>query len=370
MENIRNYRMSCLLAFMKEKQLDGVLFSNCALGNWNTWLLASEDMPLHLPYNRNNLCLVEASGQVSQYCTREPHPTDWGKFPVMTDCDLPEGLKGGRLGLVNPTYLKKTLRDDLLARLGVTFVDVSDEIHLLKASKSPDEIQGLKKAAEGFETAFRTLPLLLTGEPLEREVVVRLRNRLRELDAECEDLMTSSMVTLTSAPEGEGSAAEPLTYPGRRIGYGDRVNIAVNGFMPGGFAGALGRCYVLGEASQQTREAWELAVKAQDTLAERARPGTTIRELMQVLESELLSPRGLEADRSAQIYGIGASVYEPPRNTDSTRDVPLGEGMALVIAPKICFPGMDPFCCMDVFVVTADGAKRLGNMPRTLVELD
>ena len=371
MENIRNERISRVLELMGEKQLSGVLVSNCAMGNWNTWLLASEAMPLHLPYNRNNLCFVDTTGVVTQYCAREPHPTDWGKFSVITQSVLPVGLAGKRLGLVNPSYLKKAVRDDLLEKYpGITLVNVSDEFEQLKMKKIPEEIERIRKAVNNFEIVFRTMPLLLTGEPLERAVVVRLRDRLRELDAECEDLMSSSMVTLTSAPDGDSSVPEPIPYPGRRLSYGDRVNVSVNGFMPGGFASALGRCYVLGEASQEAKDYWNMAVAAQDFLAQRAKPGATIAELLEQLELELLKPNGLPLDTSAQVYGIGASVYEVPRNTDRTAAIPLQAGMTLVIAPKICPEGKDPYCCMDVFMVTEEGAQRLGVLPRTLVELD
>lgn len=83
-----------------------------------------------------------------------------------------------------------------------------------------------------------------------------------------------------------------------------------------------------------------------------------------------LATKGLKMDSDAQVYGIGASVYEAPRNTDSTRNEPLREGMALVIAPKICPEGKDPYCCMDVFEVTATGARRISVGSRELVILD
>ena len=370
METIRNYRSNLVLEFMEHHKLDALLVSNCALGNWSTWLLADEGMPLHLPYNRNNLCFVTKVGDVYQYSAREPHPTDWGKFPVITEIRLPVDLTGGRLGIVNPDFLKKTVRDHLLEQFsGIELVDISDAFHLLKAVKSRDELAGLKTAAEKFELAFSVMPLILTGDPLEREVVVRLRNRLRELDAECEDLATSSMVTLTSSPDGEKATEEPILYPGRRLHYGDRVNVTVNGFMPGGFASALGRCYVLGTPTEETAAYWSLALAAQDLLAGEARPGNTVGEMMKTLEG-FLKEHGLAVDSSAQVYGIGASVYEAPRNTDSTRNEPLREGMALVIAPKICPEGKDPYCCMDVFEVTATGARRISNSSRELVILD
>lgn len=32
-------------------------------------------------------------------------------------------------------------------------------------------------------------------------------------------------------------------------------------------------------------------------------------------------------------------------------NVVLTEGMTLVLAPKVCPPGKDPYCCMDVYTV-------------------
>lgn len=368
METIQKNRMQRVLTFMGENRLDAILVSNCALGNLDTWLLGKEKMPLHLPYNRNNLCFVDGHGNVQELCAREPHPTDWGKFPLITETELP--LAGKRLGLVNPTYLKRVVRDDLRDKYQVEFVDISDAFHLLKLHKTAEEIEGVQRAAALFDRVFTTIPLLLTGEHTEREIAVALRNRFREMDAECEDLQTSSMLTLTSASDGGDAVPEPIEWPGRRVIYGDRVNIQVNGFMPGGFASALGRTYILGEPSSDAKKYWSLAVQAQAMIAENARPGVTVAQLMELFEREILAPNGLPMDSGNQIYGIGAAIYEAPRNVDRTRDIPLEEGVTLVIAPKILPAGKDPYCCADVFVVTPSGAKRLSKTPQTLCVLD
>ncbi|MBQ9269259.1 MAG: aminopeptidase P family protein [Oscillospiraceae bacterium] len=368
MEAIQKNRIGRVLELMREKNVDAVLVSACYLGNLDAWLLGKEGMPLHLPYNRNNLCFVDRDGAVTEYCAREPHPTDWGKFPLITEAEL--GLGGRRLGLVNPTYLKKVVRDDLQAKYDLEFVDISDEFHLLKTKKTPEEIEGVERAAALFDRVFTAIPLLLTGERTEREIAVALRNRLREMNAECEDLQTSSMLTMTSSRDGERAASEPIEWPGRRVTYGDRINIQVNGFMPGGFAAALGRTYVLGEPSEETAGYWNLAVQAQSLIAEKAKPGATVAQLMTAFRTEILEPAGLVPDTGNQIYGIGTGVFEAPRNVDSTRDLPLEEGMTLVIAPKIVPEGKDPYCCCDVFVVTADGARRLSRTGRGLCVLD
>ncbi len=111
-------------------------------------------------------------------------------------------------------------------------------------------------------------------------------------------------------------------------------------------------------------------MQAQSLIAEQAKPGTTVAQLMAAFRTEILEPSGLPVDSGNQIYGIGAAVYEAPRNVDSTRDLPLEAGMTLVIAPKIAPAGKDPYCCCDVFVVTEDGARRLGSTTRDLIVLD
>lgn len=359
------------MRLMDEKNLDAVLVSNCSLGNLNTWLLAKEEMPLHLPYNRVNLCLVTREGNIFQYCSREPHPTDWGKFPLITESELPLSLQDGRLGLVNPSYLKKSVHDYIKDSCpGVEFVDVDYEFHLLKSEKCQEEVEGVETAARLFDRVFGTVPLILTGGPLEREVALRLRNRFREMDAECEDLMSSTMITLTSAPDGENSVEEPIPYPGRRIVYGDRVNLLVNGFMPGGFASALGRTCVLGEASEEAKRYWDLTVSLQQMIAEHAKPGVTIRDLTRMLTQKIAEHEELQPYGGNQIYGIGAAVYEAPRNIDITRDVELKENMTIVIAPRVCPKGKDPYCCMDTFVIMKSGANRLNRTDRKLRVLD
>jgi len=212
--------------------------------------------------------------------------------------------------------------------------------------------------------------MLLTGEHTEREIAAALRCCLREMNAECEDLQTSSIITFTSAPDGGSSACEPVPWPGRRVIYGDRVNIQVNGFMPGGFASALGRTYVIGTPSEETVKYWDLAIEAQRLIAENARPGAAFSGLMDLFRNNILKPQALPEDSALQIYGIGAGIYEAPRNVDSTRDIPLEEGMTLVIAPRIAPEGKDPFCCCDVFTVTQDGAVRLSRTTQELICLD
>ena len=136
--------------------------------------------------------------------------------------------------------------------------------------------------------------------------------------------------------------------------------------MPGGFASAIARTFVIGDPCEETKQYWNMAVSARNLIAQNAKPGVTVKGLMDLFREKILAPAGLEESSENQIYGIGTGISEAPRNIDSTRDVPLAEGMTLVIAPVIRPEGKDPYCIGDVFVITKDGAERLN---RTSSEL-
>ena len=371
MESIKKAHLKLAEKLINDNSLDGILICNCSLGNLRSWCLGSEDMPIHMPFGRNNLIFMDASGEMSEYCARQPHPCDWNQFPVITEAGLPEIFKGRRLGIVNMTYLKKSCRDWLVrAYPGIELKDIGIDFHSLKVRKTDEEILKLKDAAAIFDRIFTAVPMLLMNEPTEREFAVRLRNCFRDHGAECEDLAGSTVISLTSAPMGGVSVKAPVTYPGRRMEYGDRINFTVNGYVPGGYASCLGRTFVIGQPDELTVRDYNTALDAQNFIAAHAVPGAAINELMVLLNEKFIRPNGLAASDCSQIYGIGTCMNEFPRNTDSSGSMLLTEGMTIVISPFICREGCDPYACADVFVITKDGAKRLGSAPSGLIVIE
>ena len=371
MESIKYMHLKLAENLIKDSSLDGILICNCSIGNLRNWCLGSSDMPIHMPFGRNNLIFIDSSGAMSEYCARQPHPCDWNQFPVITETGLPESFKGLRLGIVNMTYLKKSNRDWLVSAYpGIELIDIGYDFHRLKVCKTDEEITKLKAGATIFDRVFTAVPMLLMNEPTEREFAVMIRNCFRDHGAECEDLAGSTVISLTSAPMSAISVKAPVTYPGRRMEYGDRINLTVNGYVPGGYASCLGRTFVIGQPDEQTIRDYDIALNAQRVIAEHARPGVTVDELMKLLNDNYIKPNGLAASECSQIYGIGAYINEFPRNTDSSGSMPLAEGMTIVISPYVCREGCDPYACADVFVITKDGAKRLGAAPSDLVIIE
>ena len=226
----------------------------------------------------------------------------------------------------------------------------------------------MARAAKLYDKLFAALPLILQPERLEREAVNQLRCRALQLGADAEDLGLLTQVWLTSGAENEPGAKEPLVWPGRRLTWGDRINVRAAGAVPEGVYAALGRCYVMGRASEETRRCWDLAVRAQDTAASRLKPGACLRDAVDAA-SGLLEREGAKHPDGLWLHGMGYSWQGLPRNIDASVERRLEENMTLVVGVPVQVGETPPYCCMDVFRVTAEGGARLSATPRDLVEL-
>lgn len=366
MKEITDSRREGLKALMAELDLTYILVLCPGMGNMDLWLLGEDGLPTPAPFNRNSAFLVPPEGEILRLCQTTTHPTDRAQYVHFPDAGLDRLLTGGRVGLVHPETMKKNVRDYLaVACPNITLVDVTAKFEALKARKSAAEVEALKAAAAEYDLLFQAMGLILRPERLEKEAVNEIRQRMAWQGADSETPAFHNMVELTSAPDGGPAAAEPMAWPGRRLQVGDRVNVTLRGYLRGGVSATLGRSFVLGEPSAEAKEYWALAVEAQSLAASLAKPGVTLGQISEQVGC-FLRGKGLPADETGWIHGIGTSVYEAPRNIDASRNMPLAAGMVLSIGPAVQPEGKDPYRCVDAFVVTPEGAVRLSGTPAEL----
>lgn len=367
-ELIYRSRQAAIGALLDRLELRHILVLNPGMGNLDCWLLAGEGLPTPAPFNRNSAYIVSAA-QIIKLTQTTTHPTDRAQFPKFNAVDLSGVFSAPKVGVVHPQYLKKNVRDYLTASYsGCALVDVTGEFYAVKAVKSPEELAALKANAAQYDLLLTTASLVIRPERLEKEVVNEIRQRLAWQGAGSETPGFHNQVLLTSAPDSAESVSEPIMWPGRRLQWGDRVNVTVHGYLQGGFAASIGRSFVLGPASDEAKKYWSLAVEAQGLAASLAKPGATLRQVAQAV-NEFLTGRGLPADETGWIHGVGTSTYEAPRNVDATADMPLEENMVLSIGPAVQPQGKDAYVCTDLFVVTAEGAVRLSKTAQSLREI-
>ena len=69
------------------------------------------------------------------------------------------------------------------------------------------------------------------------------------------------------------------------------------------------------------------------------------------------------------LHGLGYTADEAPRLYHPSEEWELTEGMVIVVEPTVSDGVSEPVCCGDVYVLEADGAKRIGTFPQELVRL-
>lgn len=374
-------RFERLQNYMKEKNLAGILFLRPLKDCDDMWLMDNQEKPMIVSCFDNAMLAVAGGQKVINIATltlveagsEDPYLTHGGPVPPTTPyyenwlgiyadyfCKMLE--KNPRLGLVNGNYLRVETRDFILKYVPDTeFLDVTRDMHMIKAIKSEEEIEQIHQDVRALERAFTAMGTILRPGIPEREAVAGIRKRIIEQGSNgWENSSQCIDVKLTSARDGENEAALPMEYPGRILRLGDRVNVEVNASMGNGWHVTLGRTYFMGKAREESGKYYSLAAAAQKEAAALLKPGVCIKEVIDQVNETVFAANGVPADTHNWIYGIGNSWSGYPMAVPGWWDVPLEKGMVLAVGPRVKLEGKDPYCCMDVYEITESGSRRLG----------
>ena len=382
-------RLGRLQKLMKEMGLAGILFLRPLKEGYDLWLTGRTEKEAQVSYLDKALLAVSGGDKILSIATpklveagaEDPWLTHAApgeaSTPYYINClgyygDYFRAMleQNHRLGLVNGSRLTVKVRNFILKYAPeAEFVDVSRQVHILKAVKSEEEISLLRSDCRNVEHAFSAMGTVLRPGVSEREAVYAIRKKLLERGANGWDYSSQCLdVKMTSSQDGGLALPEPLLYPGHILEMGDRINVKVNASMANGFSVPIGRCYILGSASEEAKKCWKLAVDVQNAAAEAMRPGVTLKEALDA-GNRMLKEAGYAEDESNWIYGVGHAWSEYPMAVPGWWDVPFEEGMTLAVGPNVKPEGKDAYCCQDAYVITRDGAVRMGKKGQELEEL-
>ncbi|MBR6239743.1 MAG: aminopeptidase P family protein [Clostridia bacterium] len=276
-----------------------------------------------------------------------------------------------RLGVVNLGDLREELYQHILKYVPETeFIDVTEQAHILKAKKCEYDIEQEEEAVRRLESLFYGTYAFIHPGKLERDIVDDILAAGEEL-AHFSNIYSDWVnVDLVSQKQDGSADKKPFLFPGRMVNMGDRLNISVIAALNGVYSAGLGRCFVLGEPSAKTHKYWDETVKIQDAAVAMLRPGSTIAKAVKCAEKRA-EEDGFVIEKGNWIFGLGFNftMAEFPMAVPGWSDKPLEEGMILCVAPRIDAEGCEPFCCMDTFVITENGAKRLTGFRREIIDL-
>ncbi|MFM9967835.1 MAG: M24 family metallopeptidase [Burkholderiales bacterium] len=209
----------------------------------------------------------------------------------------------------------------------VEFVDASEIIDQIKAIKSPEEMEGIRRAAA-----------------MQDQIMAKVREHIRPGMKEFEVSAYAQYVgQLLGSQQGIFlcSAAEPgrpaqFRYrfqQSRTIQKGDAFTLLVENNGPGGFYTELCRVFTLGPAPAELKDALAVCLEAQQHTLKQLVPGASCAEIF-ASHNAFMRAHGLNEEKRIHCHGQGYELVERPliRQDES---MTVKEHMHLAVHPVI-----------------------------------
>lgn len=275
--------------------------------------------------------------------------------------DRVTGLGIRRLG-VEGTSITLSERDDLIAGLpGVDLVVTKNVVEALRRVKDAEETALIRAAIAIADEAFSWVLDRLVPGATEREVGLDLEFHMRGAGAD--DLAFPPIV-------GSGPLSAHIHHSpsDRTFEKGDLVLLDF-GCRRDGYCSDLTRTVVLGSASDDQLELYDLVLRAQAAGIEAVAPNCRGAEIDGVARKVVVE--GGHGDRFGHGlgHGVGLDIHEAPRLHRISEDR-LSVGDVVTVEPGVYLPDRGGIRIEDCVLVTESGAEVLGSAPKDrLIEL-
>jgi Xaa-Pro aminopeptidase len=226
----------------------------------------------------------------------------------------------------------------------------------LRRVKDEGELARMARAAAIADDALTAVAPMLADTPTEADVRDELEQRMRRLGAD-----GPSYDTIVAS--GPDNAARPHHQTGRRtIVEGDTVVVDV-GALVDGYHSDMTRTFVVGEASGEQREVYDLVLAAQLAGLAAIAPGVAARDVDAACR-QLFADAGFgDWFIHGTGHGVGLDIHEDPfSSTVSTDELVLGD--VVTVEPGLYRSGFGGVRIEDLVAVTAEGGRRLTHLSK------
>jgi Xaa-Pro aminopeptidase len=241
------------------------------------------------------------------------------------------------------------------------FSDETDFIDHAKAVKSNEEIALIKQTAAMQDIVFS-------------RVLAHIKPGMRDLEvaalAQYEGQLLGSEQGIflgMSARLGHPAFFAQRHLQGRTLSRGDHMSLLVENNGAGGFYTELSRTIVLGKASQELTEGFEIVKEAQQHTLKKLKPSASCREIF-LAHNEFMKQKGVPPESRIYAHSQGYDLVERPLlRSDETMS--LEKGMNLSVHPSYATNSMYAHIC-DNYLVEEHGASDcLHKTPQQILEL-
>ncbi len=233
-----------------------------------------------------------------------------------------------------------------------------DPVSPLRRTKSPEEIDHLRRAARIADEALEALLPRLRVGMTEAEVALELELLIRRADTEG----VAFVVNASAGPNTALNHYHPALDP-RPIADGDLLLLDF-GACCGGYRSDTTRTFSVGAVHPRAKEIYGIVLEANNAAIAAARSGEPA-SAVDAVARDLIAEAGYgDAFGHGLGHGIGLEVHEAPALTPRHHD-PLQPGMTVTIEPGIYLPGFGGVRIEDDVVITADGAEVITGFPKS-----
>ena len=272
--------------------------------------------------------------------------------------ELAEVIKARAIKKV--TFATKRLSHYVVTKLGeldgVELVPKEDPVAELRRIKTKEEISKIREASCLTEKALQELLQQVKIGMNERELALELEWIMREKGAEKPAFELIVAV-------GENSALPHYRpYPGdREVREGDLLLFDI-GTRFEGYCSDMTRTVVVGQASPQAREIYDVVLRANRAGLAVVRPGVSGVNV-DAAAREIIAEAGHKDHFGHGLgHGVGLEVHEGPSLSPMSEDT-LQAGMVVTVEPGIYLPGALGVRIEELVAITEEGCEVLTSFP-------
>ncbi|PKM79802.1 MAG: aminopeptidase P family protein [Firmicutes bacterium HGW-Firmicutes-14] len=268
-------------------------------------------------------------------------------------------------------------------------VDISPLIRQARQVKSPYEITLLRESGRKMAQVFREVPSMIREGMSEVELAAKIEGLARSMghvgyismrafnQAVFGHLLSGWSGAVPSAFDGAtgGIGLTPFFPQGcslKTIGRNESILVDYVGLWDGYITDQT-RFFSIGPLPANLMNAFETALRIQDAMIERLKPGVNGSEIHE-LALDMAAEAGLAdnfmgfgADRARFVgHGVGLELDELPVLAKGL-DVQMQTGMVFALEPKFIFPGEGAVGIENTFVLTEKGAEKITTAPDELI---
>jgi Xaa-Pro aminopeptidase len=266
----------------------------------------------------------------------------------------------GMLGTAAISFaLIETLRRGRLAH--AQFIDASDVVDPIKAVKSADEMELVRRTAAAQDDAMSAALAAVAPGMRELEVAAIAEQVGHGLGSE------QGLFLAYSGPAGQPGQIVNRHLQHRVLQAGDQFSLLIENNGPGGLYCELGRTVVLGRASAEMKEQHEFVLEAQRFCLNQLRPGAACPEIWEAYKT-FMQAHGRPQEKRLHFHGQGYDMVERPLvRFDET--MPVAGDTYFALHPAFSMERSYSWICDNFLLDGSGGVHRLHQCPQELFEL-